>query len=544
MTAPCPTASQPGNLRARSSLRATIALAALPSLLAATSWACADESAADSVQLLPSAVDGGHDAIEPSWDASAETDSAAPVKCEASANVEVVAGDVAQALGEELAAEGFTALGSLGTGDDIRITTEDLDRFDAIRSEPPRYFGSEAEVLALPEDDPLREAYEEGDIAKPDWQEEGFLSVFALEPYTDEYYFVRGGELAAVLVRLEACRDDGTQPDPLPREVLRRTVYRVAQVDTVDYRPRTSFFRVKEFPRDAAWQQHPSNPVINRSGGGAAVVRADDTYTMWVNGYSGASGFIFRATSADGVAWDFAWDSAHTCTFEGLPDIQVYKRNPTVVRGVDGWEAWVEVDGDSTQPWITRLHHTTSTDGLVWTKPVRLLGEELGDLSAPYVMVNEGIYHLFAQDDGQRGIVHAMSSDGVTWEKAVTVVSWGEDIDDIDGFGAFTPAVVRLGERWVMYYAAAYSPREGRDSWYQPIWYQMHLTYATSPDGVTWEKSGAPIWSQTRTPGHWESGNLGRPMPLAVGADAWVYYTGVERGEPSVALLIGSGWTP
>jgi hypothetical protein len=88
-------------------------------------------------------------------------------------------------------------------------------------------------------------------------------------------------------------------------------------------------------------------------------------------------------------------------------------------------------------------------------------------------------------------------------------------------------------------YAAVYSPREGRNAWGEPLWYPMHLMSATSSDGVTWEKASRPIWNQERTLGHGESGHLGRPVAVQNGNEAWVYYTGVEGGEPSAGLIRG-----
>jgi hypothetical protein len=87
-----------------------------------------------------------------------------------------------------------------------------------------------------------------------------------------------------------------------------------------------------------------------------------------------------------------------------------------------------------------------------------------------------------------------------------------------------------------MFYAAAYGFREP---------YRVYLAYATSADGVTFER-GAPLLAQTLEPGSWESGqgNMGRPVPIVRGADTWLYYSAGEGGEPSVGLAVGEGWVP
>lgn len=481
------------------------------------------------------------DAGEGEADASGDeagNDADAPVSCSADRNVEEVAQDAAANIRDEMLAEGYEKVTLYEIGE-VRVGAEERERLETQRVDEAVYFSSEAQVLALDEDDRLRKAYEEGDLAPVDWGAEGLVSIFRLDPYTDVSFFIRDAELVVSLTRLEACLATSVPPDPLPRERVTRHVYRVPKLDGIETRTASRWFRVVTFEREPGWDAHPKSPLIERAGAPASVVHTAQGDQMWINGYSAATGFILHGTSNDGVAWDFAWDNAHTCTFEGVDDFD-RKRDPTVIRQDDRFIMWVEIEGGA--PTVSRIHRTESSDGVHWDTPVRIQGDGMRDFRSPMVMVHEGVLHMWGHDFGERSIVHATSTDGVTWDFAGTVVERGESIDDIDGFGAFTPAAYHDGEKWVLLHAAAYSPREYRDGWNQPVWHQMHLTYATSVDGVEWVKSSTPIWSQNRTEGHWESWNIGRPIPVLYGDALRVYYSGVDHGEPSVGLIVGPGW--
>lgn len=455
--------------------------------------------------------------------------------CTADRNVEEVADAAAASVRTQLLAEGYERVVLPETGD-VPVRSADWDRVWEGRFDEAVYFGSEDDVLQLDPDDRLRKAYEDGDIATPDWQTEGLVSLFRLDPYSDVTFFIRGADLVVSVVRLEACLATSVPPDPLPQERVTRRVYRVPKLDRIETRSQSHWFRVASFEREAGWEAHPSSPLIERAGAPASVVHTAEGDQMWINGYSAATGFILRATASDGVHWDFAWDTAHQCVFDGVED-SAHKRDPTVVRQDDRFVMWVAIEGGS--PVASPIHRTESEDGLHWTTPVRIQGDGMHALRSPMVTVHEGVLHMWGHDPVDRSILHATSTDGVSWEFAGTVLERGTSIDDIDGFGALTPAAYHDGDRWVLLYAAAYSPREHRDSWGQPAWYQMHLAYATSVDGVTWKKSPSPIWSQDRRQGHWESGYLGRPIPVRYGDSRRVYYTGVDRGEPSVGLIVG-----
>ena len=253
-----------------------------------------------------------------------------------------------------------------------------------------------------------------------------------------------------------------------------------------------------------------------------------DGLHMWLNGYSGASGVIFHATSTDGVVWDFAWDTAHACVFQNLPDFDYWKRDPSVVY-LDGvFSMWFTVRDMSTGA-PQRIYMATSNDGVTWPSPRPIWA--LPASGAPFVMHDDTQYHAFAHRLDGSGILHGTSADGIDWQlDAAPVLLAGTSIDDMDGFGVYQPWVLRDGSSWVMFFLARYGARDV---------YQSHLALATSDDGLVWQKLPRPVLNQDLTPGGWEAGEIGRPAPLPRSDGCWLYYSGGEGGEPSVGLALG-----
>jgi predicted GH43/DUF377 family glycosyl hydrolase len=283
------------------------------------------------------------------------------------------------------------------------------------------------------------------------------------------------------------------------------------------------------------WGRHPANPLINRSGGNQTVVRVDGMFHLWVNGYSGASGFIIHGTSSDGINWDFAWDESHICEIEGMPDVGVWKLDPSVVYRAGGFTMWFTAY-DPGRDGPKKIYVATSDDGLRWSDPRAISIDPIDPMekwrTAPFVLHDGTHYHLYAHLPRGKGIVHATSEDGVVWERNANPVLVPGENSDTDGLGLYHPWVVRRDGQWIMF-TAAHGENE-----------RIYITAATSDDGLSWSKLAQPLLAQIVTPGHWESDDLGRPSVLWVGNEAWLYYTGVEGGEPSVGLAIATGWHP
>ena len=98
----------------------------------------------------------------------------------------------------------------------------------------------------------------------------------------------------------------------------------------------------------------------------------------------------------------------------------------------------------------------------MWTKHAAALraDESVGEslLWAPHVIFYEGLYYMFYTAGGQDGRAYQMrlatSSDLVAWTREPRPLF-------VDGFEARDPFVIRIGERWVMYYTATDEPAGG-----------------------------------------------------------------------------------
>ncbi|MGM0576855.1 MAG: hypothetical protein ACQEXJ_14110 [Myxococcota bacterium] len=459
--------------------------------------------------------------------------------CSPEGTVEAVAGAWEAETSADLVEQGLVRVQGASQGD-VDVSSAERRELRLTRTAPPLYLDSEADVLDLAADDPVREGWEASDLPVPDWETEGLLVYWDLAPYTENRLFRDGDRLVLATLRLEPCLDAGRPADP-PLEYPHRIARPVPRASTVEHRTGTRWYHLATFPVDPAFQRHPANPLIDRAGGNGVVVEADDGFHMWLDGYSGATGMVFHATSPDGVDWDLAWDDAHTCSFEGVHVLR-HKRDPTVIRDGEGFVMWFTMAGETPQA-ATRIYRATSEDGLTWSAPQGVAGEA-GRLGSPFVVRRDGTLHLFGHDLGSRSIAHATGEDGIHWSEPETILTTRDDPMAFDGECALQPSAVHDGARWLLTYTACYAPREAEDAWGQPVWYRMHVALATSKDGVAWEREGDLLLSQTRDEGHWESGNLGRPVLLLRGDDAWLYYTGVEGGEPSVGLAVAEDWVP
>jgi beta-fructofuranosidase len=79
-------------------------------------------------------------------------------------------------------------------------------------------------------------------------------------------------------------------------------------------------------------------------------------------------------------------------------------------------------------------------------------------------------------------IGHAVSQDLVNWSVLSDAFPAG-DAGDFDDIATWTGSVLRHGDTWYMFYTGVSTNEDG---------YVQRINYATSPDLITWTKSGAP----------------------------------------------------
>jgi arabinan endo-1,5-alpha-L-arabinosidase len=117
----------------------------------------------------------------------------------------------------------------------------------------------------------------------------------------------------------------------------------------------------------------------------------------------------------------------------------------------------------------------------MWTKHEAALraDESVGEklLWAPHVILHEGLYYMFYTGGGEEGSAYQMrlatSPDLTVWTREPAPLF-------VDGFEARDPFVLRVGERWVMYFTATDEPTGGHHV----------VAYRTSTDLRRWSERG------------------------------------------------------
>jgi beta-fructofuranosidase len=173
-----------------------------------------------------------------------------------------------------------------------------------------------------------------------------------------------------------------------------------------------------------------------------------------------------------------------------------YLNDHAIVHGPDGlWHMFGITHEEPAAPSHEKnfAHATAPSLKGPWTKqPFALAadpahGEEV--LWAPYVLEHDGLYYMFYCAGGaahERYRIHlAVSRDLWHWERH------GKNPLFTDGFDARDPMVIRIGELWVMYYAATSAPEGGnhvvayRISYDLLHWGSRRIAF-THPKSGTW----------------------------------------------------------
>jgi predicted GH43/DUF377 family glycosyl hydrolase len=195
-------------------------------------------------------------------------------------------------------------------------------------------------------------------------------------------------------------------------------------------------------------------------------------------------------------------------------------------------------------PGRMRIPHLTSTDGLSWTldKKAKPLDSNDVSLANPGMDVSTG----FVTDDGTWVLIYETVSTSAAWVLARATAPgpegpWtveSEPILEAGPVGAFDhggitwPSVIRLGDRWAMYYAGVDSPGgQGTGS----------MGVAFSTDGKTWTKNDAPVMVATEK---WEGRSLDRPRVVQTPTGSLMLYTGRDLTDRGLATSTdGLTWT-
>jgi hypothetical protein len=232
-----------------------------------------------------------------------------------------------------------------------------------------------------------------------------------------------------------------------------------------------------------------------------------------------------------------------------------YAGNPVLEVGAPGeWDAGVvdhsEVifDGETYHMWYggglvfhqSDIGYATSTDGVHWTKhaanPVLVRGApgewDVGHIQPGAVLWDGALYHMWyggcvSGELGPCATGYATSTNGWIWTKHPDnpVLPFGET-GAWDSLGAFITAVIADDEGFRAWYWGAATL-----NW-------ISIGYATSPDGVHWDKWPEPVfWPRARG---WDRTAVGFPMVAQESGVYRLWYTGGPGGCAGIGHAVSA----
>lgn len=283
------------------------------------------------------------------------------------------------------------------------------------------------------------------------------------------------------------------------------------------------------------WTKY-ATPVLSRSAlfpnwkglatGDACVMYENDTLKMW---YSGV-GWLNAADACPHVRMGYAWslDGISWNEYVGNPVLDISTdtskfdadgiETPTVIKDVTAppdqrYKLWYAGRKARCQPTNDhKIGYAYSPDGINWTKypgnPVLVPGNAASwyntFVSGPSVLLDSGMYKMWftASDlvlngqptDGKGNIGYASSADGISWTIHPSPVLVAGVQRNWDSASVAEPAVVKVGSSYYMFYSAL-------DKWAIE---NFQVGFATSTDGINWNKSNQNPVLRIGSPGKWD----------------------------------------
>ncbi len=286
------------------------------------------------------------------------------------------------------------------------------------------------------------------------------------------------------------------------------------------------------------WTQYGSKDDNLAAATELAISTQTNSWTVTDNG-STDTGFNNSGASKSSVGVSGSGSAAGAVLSASNPvSWTKYASNPVINLGAGGsfdsshaYVFSVILDGSTYKMWYdgndginNRVGYATSSDGITWTKsassPVLNLGTSGAwddvHVSHPSVILDGSTYKMwYAGYDGSLWkIGYATSSDGISWTKSVSnpvlSVEAGGTWDDA---AIFTPRVIIDGSTYKMWYA-------GYDG------LTWRIGYATSSDGITWNKYGSSAVFDLGSNGTWDDANLIQPHVILSGSTYKMWYAG------------------
>ncbi|MFP4394782.1 MAG: right-handed parallel beta-helix repeat-containing protein, partial [Anaerolineales bacterium] len=239
----------------------------------------------------------------------------------------------------------------------------------------------------------------------------------------------------------------------------------------------------------------------------ASVISDGGMYKMWYHGWDLAYDSFGLATSSDGSNWTkSAANPVYTTT-----DHWGHIAYPFVLKDGATFKLWYAGEG--------AIYYGESSDGITWdvdtSAPVLEATEGAWDasgLSAPFVLqLGADDYRMWYQAEDKSGIGYATSTDGITWTKHPTPVLAPETGESWDMDGVGDPALWFDGGAYHMWYVNA-------SNWL--------MGYATSTNGIDWNKYGDNPVFFTGVSGEWDDVNVAAPRVLFDQGEYQMWYAG------------------
>ncbi len=304
-----------------------------------------------------------------------------------------------------------------------------------------------------------------------------------------------------------------------------------------------TMFTVSPVNAGALWNRYSGNPVLHtgvagtHDAGGAgepSVLYHNNNYMMW---YTGADSIgwqqIALAVSEDGLNWEkqgIVFGPSMTDRFDrvAVKDADVHRINGKFLMWYSGF------DGET---W--RIGQAESSDGIQWERVVGSEPDEsifpLGEsedrfdyleAKGPSMVMQDGIYYLYYHGTNNplyRYIGLVTSADGVTWNKVDgdapydSVFSLGAD--GFDDGQVWSPSVIYDEENhtYRMWYTGTH---------YCVTCIIYSVGYATSPDGLNWERHGRVVKRANNL--DWDGVNVFDPAIIRKDSDYVLYYGGTN----------------
>jgi len=317
------------------------------------------------------------------------------------------------------------------------------------------------------------------------------------------------------------------------------------------------------------------------------VLKDGNTYKMWYAGFNSSNYAIYYATSPEGLIWTKYNNSnplkSDSISYNGQIPLGTGVSGDnytidahTILRDNGIYKMWYAGGTDS---FIKRIYYATSPDGLIWTKydnsvpvnsdttstngriPLGTLGSgDNNSVEKPVVLKDGNTYKMWYS--GCRdvysticSVYYATSSDGLSWTKynnsippPSNNVSYNGQLpigssDVGDNNTIFGSSIIKVSDEYKMWYGAI------SNSGFSNIY---SIFYATSPDGLTWNKVNNTLPQSSNTTsffgqlprgliGAGDAGFVYAPLVIKDDRTYKMWYSGYSSGNRIYYATLSNG---